>query len=97
MSRLVPYTKPPIVRGVDPTRMNWLWRLICDADGLRASQVHRALVAAGISVTPERVRSWHLREGEDGYVALNMAELERNLRAVIATRHLLGTSPRPPA
>ena len=38
------YTRPPMTRGVDPQRMNWLWQLILQATDLDAEEV-RAVVA----------------------------------------------------
>ena len=89
-----PYRPPPMLRGVDPKRMNWLWHLICQAGELDDETVHRALIAAGVSISPARVRSWSRRVEDDGYFPLSMAELERNLRALIATRALMA-DPRP--
>jgi len=36
------YTRPPMTRGVDPQRMNWLWRLILDATDLDPAHVREA-------------------------------------------------------
>jgi hypothetical protein len=90
-----PYRPPPMLRGVDPKRMNWLWRLIGEAGNLDDETVHRALIAAGVSVSLSRVRGWSHRAEEADYVPLSMAELERNLRAIISTRPLIAR-PQPP-
>ncbi|QWT20132.1 hypothetical protein KPL74_20605 [Bacillus sp. NP157] len=78
------YTRPPILRGVDPQRMNWLWQLILQATDLKPDEVRAALNAIGVGATDQRIASWSVSDREDNYFPLNIAELERNLRAVIA-------------
>jgi len=77
------YTRPPMTRGVDPQRMNWLWQLILQATDLDPSDVRAALVAAGVGGAEKRIASWQAREGDDNYFPLTIAELERNLRSVV--------------
>ncbi|WP_413624268.1 hypothetical protein [Luteibacter sp. Lutesp34] len=78
------YTRPPMTRGVDPQRMNWLWRLILDATDLDPAHVREALVANGVPVTDKRLASWQANDSDDDYFPLTVAELERNLRSVVA-------------
>lgn len=80
------YTRPPMTRGVDPQRMNWLWQLILQATDLKATDVRAALNASGVPATDARVLSWQVSDRADNYFPLTIAELERNLRAVIATK-----------
>lgn len=80
------YTRPPMTRGVDPQRMNWLWQLVLQATDLSPSAVRAALNATGVPVTDQRVASWSAGDGDDDYFPLTLAELERNLRAVVAVK-----------
>ncbi|MEX1829763.1 hypothetical protein [Luteibacter sp. CQ10] len=80
------YTRPPMTRGVDPQRMNWLWQLILQATDLSPAEVRAALNASGVPVTDQRVASWSVGDREENYFPLTLAELERNLRAVIAAK-----------
>ena len=80
------YTRPPMTRGVDPQRMNWLWQLILQATDLSPAEVRAALNASGVPVTDQRVASWSLGDAEENYFPLTLAEMERNLRAVIAAK-----------
>ena len=80
------YTRPPMTRGVDPQRMNWLWQLILQATDLDAEEVRTALVACGVAATEKRLHSWEVSDRDDAYFPLSLAELERNLRAVVAMK-----------
>jgi hypothetical protein len=81
------YTRPPMTRGVDPQRMNWLWQLILQATDLDPAEVRKALNATGVPVTDKRLASWQVSNRVETYFPLSIAELERNLRAVIACRN----------
>lgn len=91
-SRL-PYHRPPMTRGVDPMRMNWLWRLICKMSAMQPEEVVEALHDAAVPVDLRRVESWMIGEREPGYHSLSLAELERNLRALIELRELRANRP----
>jgi len=78
------YTRPPMTRGVDPQRMNWLWQLILQATDLDPADVRTALAAAGVGGADKRIASWQAQDGDDNYFPLTIAELERNLRSVVA-------------
>jgi hypothetical protein len=80
------YTRPPMTRGVDPQRMNWLWQLILQATDLDPDDVRAALVACGVGATAKRLHSWQVSDQDDAYFPLSIAELERNLRAVVAMK-----------
>lgn len=84
------YTRPPLTRGVDPQRMNWLWQLILQATDLDPVDVCAALNAIGVGATEKRLASWQVTDRDDRYFPLSIAELERNLRAVIAWRKARG-------
>ena len=88
MSSSGSYRRPPLLRGFEPKRVNWLWRLICEAAQIDAEAVHRALIASDVPVSLSRVQSWLAHEDDDDYFPMSIAELERNLRALIAVRHL---------
>lgn len=75
------YRVPPI-RALDPTRLNWLWRLFCDVGYISASDVLAALKKAGVEVSRERVTGWMNMEDEENYFPLTIAEIEQNLRAL---------------
>ncbi|MGE7139321.1 hypothetical protein ACQKIE_16970 [Luteibacter sp. NPDC031894] len=79
-----PYTRPPMTRGVDPQRMNWLWQLILQATDLDPTDVRDALNASGVAVTEKRMSSWQVTDSDENYFPLTIAELERNLRSVVA-------------
>lgn len=81
-----PYRRPPLVRATDPQRMNWLWRLVCELAELRPADVVEALHAAQVPVDLARVRSWVVSDREDNFFPISIAELERNLRALLAQR-----------
>jgi uncharacterized protein YehS (DUF1456 family) len=81
-----PYQRPPLLRGVDPQRMNWLWRLIREVADLDTAQLVEALHASGIAVNGQRVDSWLASDRTDAFFPISIAELERNLRAVLALR-----------
>ncbi|URL59005.1 hypothetical protein IM816_02490 [Luteibacter flocculans] len=78
------YTRPPMTRGVDPQRMNWLWQLILQATDLDPRDVRSALNAIGVGATDKLLASWQVTDAHEDYFPLTIAELERNLRAVIA-------------
>ena len=80
------YTRPPMTRGVDPQRMNWLWQLILQATDLDPDEVRAALVACGVAATGTRLHSWEVSDQDDAYFPLSLAELERNLRAVVSVK-----------
>jgi hypothetical protein len=80
------YKQPPLNRGVDPMRMNWLWRLICEVGYVTIDDVVAALDEAGIQVSHDRVRGWLKAVDEDGYFPLTIAEVEQNLRALHTIR-----------
>jgi uncharacterized protein YehS (DUF1456 family) len=80
------YKQPPLNRGVNPLKMNWLWRLICQVGYVAVDDVAPALLQAGVHVNRERVLGWLKSEGEDGYFPLTIAELEQNLRALLTVR-----------
>ncbi len=80
------YTRPPMTRGVDPQRMNWLWQLILQATDLDPDEVRAALVAGGVPATSKRLHSWQVGDQDEEYFPLSLAELERNLRAVVAAK-----------
>jgi hypothetical protein len=82
-----PYQRPAMLRAVDPQRMNWLWRLVVEVADLKTAQVVDALHAADIGVNAERVDSWIASDQGGDFFPLSIAELERNLRSVLALRH----------
>jgi hypothetical protein len=86
LSRL-PYRRPPMTRGIDPQRMNWLWRLICELGSVPSAEVMEALHAAQVPVDLRRVDSWTVSDREASFFPITLAELERNLRCVLALRH----------
>jgi hypothetical protein len=81
-----PYQRPPMTRGLDPQRVNWLWRLVCEVSGLDAHDVVAALHAMQVPVDHKRVASWLASDRDDDYFPLTVAEMERNLRSVLAVR-----------
>jgi hypothetical protein len=82
-----PYQRPAMLRAVDPQRMNWLWRLVVEVADLKTAQVVEALHAADIGVNAQRVESWNANDQSGDFFPLSIAELERNLRSVLALRH----------
>lgn len=80
------YTRPPMTRGVDPQRMNWLWQLILQSTDLDTADVRAGLLAMGVAATEKRLHSWQVSDRDDDYFPLSIAELERNLRAVLALK-----------
>ncbi len=80
------YRRPPLLRACDPQRMNWLWRLICEAGQWQPAQIMEALQAAQIPVDFGRVRSWTVPDTDEAFFPMNLAEVERNLRALITLR-----------
>lgn len=75
-----------MARGVDPKRMNWLWRLICELGSIDASEVVESLHAAGVAVDLRRVKSWTVSDREASFFPMTLAEMERNVRTVLALR-----------
>ena len=91
------YTRPPMARGVDPQRMNWLWQLILQATDLDPVDVRKALNATGVGATDKRLASWQVSDRDEEYFPLTIAELERNLRAVVAWKKLRADAAAAPA
>jgi hypothetical protein len=85
-----PYRMPPPTRGVDPKRMNWLWRLICELASVEDVEMVEALHAQLIAVDVRRVRSWTISDRELSFFPITLSELERNVRALIALRQSRG-------
>ncbi|HZX72572.1 MAG TPA: hypothetical protein VFE77_17375 [Rhodanobacter sp.] len=85
-----PYRRPPIARATNPQRMNWLWRLICEAAELRPADVVEALHASQIPVDQARARSWLASDLDDSFFPISIAEVERNLRALLLLREAVG-------
>ena len=80
------YKQPPLNRGVNPLKMNWLWRLICEVGYVAVDDLVSALDEAGVQVSRERAAGWLKSESEDGYFPLTIAELEQNMRALQSAR-----------
>ena len=80
------YTRPPMTRGVDPQRMNWLWQLILQSTDLDPDEVREALLSCGVAASSKRLHSWQVSDQDDAYFPLSLAELERNLRSVVALK-----------
>lgn len=87
-----PYLRPPITREVDPNRINWVWKLIAAIDQLKPAEVSAASEAAGIPLPKSRVKAWSYAEDNPDFSALNVDELERTLRALIAWRRAQRTT-----
>lgn len=84
-----PYRRPPMTRATDPQRMNWLWRLVCEVAELHPAEVVEALHATQVPVDQARVRSWCVSDRDDSFFPISIAEMERNLRAVLLQREAL--------
>lgn len=84
-----PYRRPPMTRGTDPQRMNWLWRLICEVADVRPADVVEALHATQVPVDQSRARSWFVSDRDDNFFPISIAEVERNLRALLLLREAL--------
>ena len=82
----LPYRRPPMNRGIDPQRLNWLWRLICELGEVAPEEVVEALHAAVVPVDVKRASSWVVSDQDPAFFPITLAELERNLRALIALR-----------
>lgn len=82
----LPYRRPPMNRGIDPQRLNWLWRLICELGAVAPEEVVEALHAAVVPVDAGRARSWAVGDQDPASFPITLAELERNVRALIALR-----------
>ena len=80
------YKQPPLNRGVNPLKMNWLWRLICEVGYVSVDDVMSALARMDIHLSHERAAGWLKAETELGYFPLTIAELEQNLRALQSAR-----------
>lgn len=81
-----PYRRPPMSRATDPQRMNWLWRLVCEVAELGPADVVEALHASQVPVDQTRARSWFVSDRDDSFFPISIAEVERNLRAVLLLR-----------
>ncbi|MEO8778086.1 MAG: hypothetical protein ABI389_05375 [Rhodanobacter sp.] len=73
-------------RATDPQRMNWLWRLVCEVADIRPAEVVEALHVTHVPIDLGRARSWVAGDDEEGFLSLSIAELERNLRALVLLR-----------
>lgn len=82
----LPYRRPPMNRGIDPQRLNWLWRLICELGDVAPEEVVEALHAAVVPVDAGRARSWVVDDRDPASFPISLAELERNARALITLR-----------
>jgi hypothetical protein len=60
---------------------------VVEVADLKTAQVVDALHAADIGVNAERVESWIANDQGGDFFPLSIAELERNLRSVLALRH----------
>lgn len=80
------YKQPSLNRGINPLKMNWLWRLICEVGYVAVDDLVSALEEAGVQVGQDRAMGWLKSENEDGYFPLTIAELEQNLRALQSVR-----------
>lgn len=80
------YRRPPLVRATDPQRMNWLWRLVCEVAEIRPVEVVEALHSLQIPVDQQRARSWTVSDRDDNFFPMSIAEVERNLRALLVLR-----------
>ena len=80
------YRRPPLVRATDPQRMNWLWRLVCEVAEIRPAEVVEALHALQVPVDQQRARSWTVSDRDDSFFPMSIAEVERNLRALVELR-----------
>jgi len=92
MKPQTPYQRPPISRVVDPNRMNWLWKLVAALDQLAPADVSEACQVAGIPLPKNRVKAWSYAEDNPDFSALNVDELERTVRALIAWRRTQRTT-----
>lgn len=81
-----PYRRPPLVRATDPQRMNWLWRLVCEVAEIRPAEVVEALHSLQVPVDQQRARSWTVSDRDDSFFPMSIAEVERNLRALVELR-----------
>ena len=81
-----PYRRPPMSRAIDPQRMNWLWRLVCEVADVHPAEVAEALQVTHVPVDLGRVRSWVAGDEEEGFLSISIAEIERNLRALVLLR-----------
>ena len=82
----LPYRRPAMTRGVDPQRMNWLWRLICELAAVEPFEVVEALHLATVPVDLHRVESWTVSDREPWFFPITLAEMERNVRALLDLR-----------
>jgi hypothetical protein len=76
-------------RATDPQRMNWLWRLVCEVAELGPADVVEALHASQVAVDQTRARSWFVSDRDDSFFPITIAEVERNLRAVLLLREAM--------
>ncbi len=73
-------------RATDPMRMNWLWRLICEVADVQAVEMVEALQDMQVAVDLRRVRSWSVSDRDDSFFPMTIAEVERNMRALVLSR-----------
>ena len=92
-----PYRRPPLNRATDPQRMNWLWRLICETAELDMTELLEALHAAQIPIDLSRMRRWSVSDRDDTFFPMSIAEIERNLRMLVALRKAKKNGPAAPA
>jgi hypothetical protein len=76
-----------MLRAIDPLRLNWLWRLMCEVGDITASDIFNALNNAGIPISRERAEGWLSTEDQENYFPLTISEIEQNLRALQLLRH----------
>lgn len=81
-----PYRRPALSRATDPQRMNWLWRLLCEVADVSPADVVEALHASQVPIDQTRARSWVVSDRDDSFFPISIAEVERNLRAVLQLR-----------
>ena len=91
-----PYRRPPLNRATDPQRMNWLWRLICETAELDMAELLEALHAAQISIDLSRMRRWSVSDRDDAFFPMSNAEIERNMRMLVAQRKAKKDGPTAP-
>jgi len=76
--------------------MNWLWRLICETAELDMAELLEALHAAQISIDLSRMRRWSVSDRDDAFFPMSIAEIERNLRMLVALRKAKKAGPAAP-
>lgn len=81
--RITDYERPP-VEGFDPDDAARLWKLIVRFADIRHDELLTALQAQGVRITKTRIKRWMAGAGDENRSPINVAEIERNLRALIA-------------